>query len=169
MFYEYLSIIYSSFIHYSHYLYKQIAHPSWNNYFYWLIVLSMLTWIFEIINPWRQNQAIFRKDFWLDFFYIFFNFFLFALIGFSALSNLSLKIWNQLYHSIGIHSLVLIDLTTIHPILQYCIMFIVADFIQWNIHRLLHKSTTLWQFHKLHHSIEEMGLQDIFATIGWKL
>jgi len=35
--------------------------------------------------------------------------------------------------------------------------FIVRDFIQWWIHRLLHKSEQLWEFHKVHHSVEEMG------------
>ena len=36
-------------------------------------------------------------------------------------------------------------------------MFIIADFIQWNTHRLLHAVPKLWEYHKLHHSVEEMG------------
>ena len=36
-------------------------------------------------------------------------------------------------------------------------MFVVRDFIQWNVHRLLHYSPTLWEFHKVHHSVEQMG------------
>jgi len=36
-------------------------------------------------------------------------------------------------------------------------MFILADFIQWNIHRMLHKNKYLWEFHKVHHSVQEMG------------
>ena len=35
--------------------------------------------------------------------------------------------------------------------------FLVRDFIQWWVHRLLHKSPTLWEFHKVHHSVEQMG------------
>jgi sterol desaturase/sphingolipid hydroxylase (fatty acid hydroxylase superfamily) len=35
--------------------------------------------------------------------------------------------------------------------------FIVRDFVQWWIHRLLHRSPRLWEFHKVHHSVEEMG------------
>jgi sterol desaturase/sphingolipid hydroxylase (fatty acid hydroxylase superfamily) len=35
--------------------------------------------------------------------------------------------------------------------------FMVRDFVQWWIHRLLHRSDTLWEFHKVHHSVEEMG------------
>ena len=36
-------------------------------------------------------------------------------------------------------------------------MFFVADFVQWNTHRLLHAVPRLWEFHKVHHSVEEMG------------
>jgi sterol desaturase/sphingolipid hydroxylase (fatty acid hydroxylase superfamily) len=36
-------------------------------------------------------------------------------------------------------------------------MFIIADFLQWNIHRLLHRVPFLWEFHKVHHSVKEMG------------
>jgi sterol desaturase/sphingolipid hydroxylase (fatty acid hydroxylase superfamily) len=39
-------------------------------------------------------------------------------------------------------------------------MFIVRDFIQWNIHRLLHRVPWLWEFHKVHHSAKQLG----FAT-----
>jgi len=35
--------------------------------------------------------------------------------------------------------------------------FIVRDFVQWWIHRLLHRSDKLWEFHKVHHSVQEMG------------
>ena len=35
--------------------------------------------------------------------------------------------------------------------------FVVRDFIQWWVHRLLHSSEKLWQFHKVHHSVKEMG------------
>ena len=34
--------------------------------------------------------------------------------------------------------------------------FLLKDFIEWNIHRLLHNVPWLWEFHKLHHSIERL-------------
>jgi len=34
---------------------------------------------------------------------------------------------------------------------------IIRDFIQWWIHRLLHRVPWLWEFHKVHHSVEQMG------------
>ena len=36
-------------------------------------------------------------------------------------------------------------------------MFFLRDFIQWNVHRLLHRFDFLWQFHKVHHSVKQMG------------
>src|SRR6056297_8100 len=54
--------------------------PWYTNYFWGLIVISLLVWLLEIIFPWRKDQSIFRKDFWLDGFYMFFNFFLFAIM-----------------------------------------------------------------------------------------
>ena len=35
--------------------------------------------------------------------------------------------------------------------------FVVRDFVQWWTHRLLHKVSWLWEFHKVHHSVEQMG------------
>ena len=41
--------------------------------------------------------------------------------------------------------------------LQLLIFFIVLDFVQWFTHVLLHRFEVLWNFHKVHHSVEEMG------------
>lgn len=45
---------------------------------------------------------------------------------------------------------------------QFLIMFLLADFIQWSIHIQLHKQLWLWKFHKVHHSIKEMGFSAQF-------
>ena len=45
--------------------------PWTTNYFWGLTVISFAVWLLEIAFPWRKNQAAFRKDFWLDFFYMF--------------------------------------------------------------------------------------------------
>ena len=56
------------------------------NYFYGLIIVSLLVWGLEIMFPWRRSQSLIRKDFWLDGFYMFFNFFIFSIVisGFYA-------------------------------------------------------------------------------------
>ncbi|MGB1217168.1 MAG: sterol desaturase family protein, partial [Saprospiraceae bacterium] len=40
---------------------------------------------------------------------------------------------------------------------QLLLMLILADFISYWIHRLLHRVPFLWEFHKVHHSVQEMG------------
>jgi sterol desaturase/sphingolipid hydroxylase (fatty acid hydroxylase superfamily) len=154
---NYRDIIWNSFTGYFDYLVTEITNPSLYNYFYWLLGLSLLVWVLEILLPWREQQPIFRKDFWLDSFYIIFNFFLFSLIGYNALSNVGVALFDDFLWIFGIENLVAIELQHLPEALQLLIMFLVADFIQWNIHRQLHRRSWLWEFHKVHHSVKEMG------------
>ena len=152
-----ISIAKNAYSGYYNYLINEVLEPSFHNYFYWLIALSLIVWLLEIAFPWRKEQAIFRKDFWLDGFYMFFNFFIFSLIGFNAVSSIAVVYFNSFLANLGIHNLVAIHLEHLPRVIQFSIMFVIADFIQWNIHRLLHRYDFLWQFHKVHHSVEEMG------------
>ncbi len=132
---------------------------NWDNYFYGLILISIFVLGLEIMFPWRKNQPIFRKDFWLDTFYMFFNFFLLNLIILIALSNTSATFFNDILDLVGlsISSFQLFDIAILPKPLGLFIFFIFIDFSQWNIHRLLHRSSFLWNFHKVHHSVKEMG------------
>lgn len=116
-----------------------------------------MVWLLEILLPWRNNQKIFRKGFWLDSFYIFFNFFLFSLIGYNAISNVGVALFNDFLGLFGIENIVAFKVQTLPVWAELFIMLVISDFIQWNIHRWLHKSDRLWKFHKVHHSVEEMG------------
>lgn len=42
-------------------------------------------------------------------------------------------------------------------LLQVILVLIIKDFIEYLIHNLLHRVDFLWQFHKVHHSLEEMN------------
>jgi sterol desaturase/sphingolipid hydroxylase (fatty acid hydroxylase superfamily) len=154
---KYLNVVENSFSGYWNYLIDEISNPSWTNYFYWLIALSLLVFALEIILPWRKNQPILRRGFWLDAFYIIFNFFLFSLIGFNALSNVGVELFNDFLGTFGLTNIVAIQVDSFPVWAQLLIMFIIADFIQWNVHRMLHRVPWLWQFHKIHHSIKVMG------------
>jgi sterol desaturase/sphingolipid hydroxylase (fatty acid hydroxylase superfamily) len=128
--------------------------PWYNNYFYGLIAISLVVWLLEMIFPWRKDQSIFRKDFWLDGFYMFFNFFIFsvAISGFYRLLQLG-------FADIGVtdKSLALFDPSAWPMWGQLLLFFVVLDFVQWFTHTLLHKYSFLWKFHKVHHSVQEMG------------
>ncbi|QHI37037.1 hypothetical protein IMCC3317_24150 [Kordia antarctica] len=156
---KYLEIIKQSYNDYWNYFQGQVFFQNWENYFYGLIVISLLVWVLEIIFPWRKNQSIFRKDFWLDTFYMFFNFFIFNLIIFIALSNTVAAFFNDILGMIGvsIQSFQLFDVDNLPKWLGLLIFFVVADFVQWNTHRMLHRVNFLWNFHKVHHSVKEMG------------
>lgn len=157
---KYLEIIRNSYSGYWNYLkYELIDLNHWDNYFYGLILVSLLVWILEIFFPWRKNQAIFRKDFWLDTFYMFFNFFLLNLIILIALSNSVENIFKDFLDVFGIaiQNLKILEINALPYGLGLVVFFIVSDFVQWNTHRLLHRVPFLWNFHKVHHSVKEMG------------
>ena len=154
---KYIHILKDSFVGYYNYLIHEILHPSWYNYFYWLIAISLFFLVLEIGFPWRKQQAILRKDFWLDSFYMFFNFFLFSLIGYNALSSVAVTFFNDVLKSVGIDNLAFFEIQNFPYWSQLLILFLVKDFIQYFIHRLLHKVPFLWNFHKVHHSVKEMG------------
>lgn len=154
---DYFNIIGDSFTGYWNYLISELAHPSWHNYFYMLLVLSLLVWLLEIGFPWRKKQGAIRKDFWLDAFYMFFNFFLFSLVAYNAISNLAVTAFEQLLAMFGITNIIAININTLPLWGQFLIMFIIADIIQWLIHIMLHRVRWMWQFHKVHHSVREMG------------
>lgn len=142
---------------YANYLWNEITHPHIKNYFYWLIGVSLFFFALELIKPWRKDQAKFRKDFWLDAFYMFFNFFIFSLIIYNAVSDVFVNLFNDFLGIFGLTNLVSIEIGSWAVWMQLLVMFVARDFIQWWVHRLLHWSPALWEFHKVHHSVEQMG------------
>jgi sterol desaturase/sphingolipid hydroxylase (fatty acid hydroxylase superfamily) len=156
---NYFEIIKNSYVGYFTYLIDAILYWKWDNYFYGLIAISLVIWLLEISFPWRKQQVVFRKDFWLDLFYLFFNFFLLNLVLLIALSNVVEQFLNNVLQLFGLE-LITIQLFSISALpmpLALLVFFIISDFIQWNVHRLLHKIPFLWNIHKTHHSIKEMG------------
>ncbi len=181
---EIWDIIAGSYTGYANYLWQEITNPSWHSYFYWLIGVSAFFFILEVIRPWRKYQTALisnptligdknqlsssskahdhkgfalRKDFWLDFFYMFFNFFLFSLVIYNAASNVVVHFFNDVLASIGITNLVAFEVMSWPTWAHLLIGFVLRDFVQWWTHRLLHRVPALWEFHKVHHSVEQMG------------
>jgi sterol desaturase/sphingolipid hydroxylase (fatty acid hydroxylase superfamily) len=155
---KYWEIFVSNFKSYANYLWDAVLHPSWGNFFYWLIGISLAVYALELLFPWRKNQPRIREDFWLDTFYMFFNVFLFSLVGYAAISNVVVEAFNDFLKNVfGVHNLVAINIASWPQWVQMMLLFVLRDFIHWNVHRLLHRSPWLWQFHKVHHSVQQMG------------
>ncbi len=154
---EYLNLFFDAFIGTLNWTWRSIIFDvPWNrNYFWGLILISLFVFALELVFPWRKEQKSIRKDFWLDGFYMFFNFFVFSLIitGFyKCISKFSNEVLN-----LKANSLAILDLSNLSPVLQLLIFFIVLDFVQWFTHTLMHRFEFLWRFHKVHHSVKEMG------------
>lgn len=154
---KYLEIFSSSFINYAQYVWRDITSPSLNSYFYYLIFISLIVWGLELMFPWRRNQSLIRKDFWQDGFYMFFNFFIFSLIGYNALSDVFVSLIDAFFKSISIENKVLIEISSWPVVLRYFFFFVLIDFIEWGVHVLQHRIAWMWKFHKVHHSVTEMG------------
>ncbi|WP_299106403.1 sterol desaturase family protein [uncultured Tenacibaculum sp.] len=157
---KYLDIIKNSYSDYWNYLKQSVLlELNWENYFYGLIIISLVVWGLEMLFPWRKNQSLFRKDFWLDTFYMFFNFFLLNLIVFIALSNTAAQVFNDILGIVGLSivNFQVFDINTFPYWARLLVFFIVIDFVQWFTHTLLHKYEFLWNFHKVHHSVKQMG------------
>jgi sterol desaturase/sphingolipid hydroxylase (fatty acid hydroxylase superfamily) len=134
-------------------LWQQITFQvDWtNNYFWFLTILSLVVWFLEIVFPWRKDQKIIRRNFWMDTFYMYLNFFIFS----SVLGGVYTVI--QYYWPFDMSKLAFLDLSHLPHWLALFIFFILNDFVQWFTHVLLHRYNFLWNFHKVHHSVKEMG------------
>ncbi|MCR9249586.1 MAG: sterol desaturase family protein [bacterium] len=154
---KYWKVFVDGYTGYARYFWNEITHPGIQNYFYWLIGVSLFFFLLEILKPWRTNQSRFRKDFWLDFFYMFFNFFLFSLIIYNAASDVVVNLFNDFLASFEINNLVAFEVMKWPTWSHLLLGFLVRDFVQWWVHRLLHRVPRLWEFHKVHHSVEQMG------------
>ncbi len=125
-------------------------------YFFWLLVVSLFCWILERLFPWRKDQPAFREQIGQDFFWLVFNGhyagILAAFLGAYVLNQFSAAL-----ASIGLPAPENIRLLAGTPLwLQFVIFIFAKDFLEWLIHNLLHRVSWLWEFHKLHHSIEKM-------------
>ena len=130
-----------------------MLHILWDThgYFFWLLVISAGCLVAERIRPWRRGQKFFRKEFFHDLFWLFFNGHYFAVLfayvtAFVAQAFFPVlegaKSWNLLGG---------------WPIAAQAILyFLFKDLLDWFVHNLLHRVPALWEFHKLHHSIVEM-------------
>lgn len=154
---KYLKIIGEAYGGYAQFIVREVINPNWHNYFYWVLGSSLVIWLAEILFPWRKNQPLIREHFGLDFFYIFWNYFLFSLVAFNALSLVGVQLFNDFLAGFGIENLVALNIANWPKWTQLLFIFVFRDFMQWAIHRLLHYVPWMWEFHKVHHSSEQMG------------
>ena len=155
---EYLTLAKESSTGYLRYLVRDITEPSAHSYFYLLLVVTAVFLLWERAGPWRRDQRFVREDFYLDGFYLFFNFFGFSLVGFAAVSDVTHAAFSDLLSSFGVENTVALSVASLPVFAQLVLMFVLRDFLHYFIHRLLHRVPWMWRFHKVHHSVREMGV-----------
>lgn len=120
-------------------------------YFFWLLAVSAFVLILERLWPRRREQRVLRAGFAQDLFWLFFNGhyagILAAKLGAFAFA------WAAPFLD-RIREAHLLDGAPLW--FQFLAFLLLKDFLDWCIHNALHRSPRLWEFHKLHHSIEEM-------------
>ncbi len=136
---------------------REFTQPVWGNYVYAMLVVSALVFALELTFPWRKDQPRIRRDFWLDAFYLVFNFLLFPLLGFQALAVVVDLVASDVRQWMGLDERGILSVVRWPAWAQILALFVARDFVHYWIHRLLHRVPTLWRFHQLHHSVEQMG------------
>ncbi|MDE0260614.1 MAG: sterol desaturase family protein [Gammaproteobacteria bacterium] len=130
--------------------------PVYLQYYFWLIAVSLFCFLLERLWPWRKEQRALRRGIWQDLFWLVFNgHYLGVLLA--MVTGRLVQAFNGMLFEMGLPVPESLALVTSQPLwLQFVVFFVVKDFVEWNIHRLLHLTPWLWEFHKLHHSIEEL-------------
>lgn len=130
----------------------------WNTrgYFFWLLVVSLCCWILERLAPWRTEQKAFRRQIGQDFFWLVFNGH-YAGVAMAFVSSWLIQQLNPWFGQWNVPAPESIQLLSGSPWwVQFAVFLVLKDFLEYLVHNLLHRVPLLWEFHKLHHSIEEL-------------
>jgi len=120
-------------------------------YFFWLLVVSAFCLVLERIRPWRANQRMLRRQFGQDLFWLLFN------GHYAGILVAHLAAFLFAWAMPAIEPARSVGLISAGPAwVQFAVFLVVKDFLEWCVHNLLHRVPWLWEFHKLHHSIEEL-------------
>ena len=124
------------------------------SYLHWLAGISVAFVVLERLFPWRQGQAVLRPGWLRDLGFLALNGHFFSLLT-AALTGAAALWATKALHSLGLR----LEGSPVPrwPFLaQFLVFLILADFLQWCIHNLLHRVPWLWTFHKVHHTITTM-------------
>lgn len=120
-------------------------------YFFWLLAVSALCATLERIRPWRTHQAVFRPQFGQDVFWLFFN------GHFAGILVARVAAFVFVWAIPVIDRARSVRLIAASPSwVQFLVFLAAKDFLEFWVHNLLHRVPWLWEFHKVHHSIEEL-------------
>lgn len=143
-----------AFVGYARWVVRDASALTFRSYSLVLVVATAGLMLAERARPWNawSIPSIERAR---GVFYAFLNFFGFGLLGYAALSDVTARRASHLLAALGVPHLTLAG-PLAHPVVSAGLYLVVRDLIEYWIHRLLHRSKTLWRVHALHHSATEM-------------
>ncbi len=124
------------------------------SYLYWLIGISVAFVLLEQLWPWRKGQRTLRPGWLRDLGFLALNGHLFSLLT-AALAGAAALAATRGLQVLGVRQ----EGSPVPGwplVVQVVVLLVVADFLQWCIHNLLHRVPVLWAFHKVHHSVTTM-------------
>lgn len=123
-------------------------------YWIWLLGLSLGFIAAERLWPRRTSQRLLRRGIYTDLAYVACNGHFLGLL-LAVLSKPLESGWTAGLAKVGVR----LDLhiaKTWPWAAQLLFAFVAIDLAQWGIHNLMHRVPWFWEFHKVHHSIEEL-------------
>ncbi len=117
------------------------------SYLFWLSLISIFVLFLERIFPARPHRV---NGVLKDWFYLFFNGEIFGVcLAYSLMFIGGHIVWPD-----SLRSLNLLDGWP--WLMQVLVFFVFKDFVDWWVHRLLHRYDFLWRWHRFHHTATEM-------------
>lgn len=125
-------------------------------YYFWLIIISIVCFLLERVWARRKQQSAFRPQIGQDLFFIIFNGQVFGLLlaRFMLVTAETASVYANPDWATQIEKLKI--LSNLQLPLQFIVFLLYKDFFEWLVHNLLHRVSPLWEIHKLHHSIVDM-------------
>lgn len=121
-------------------------------YVAWLAILSAGVAALERVAPARPGQRALRRGIGWDVVYLVFNGHFLGVLLASAFAATA----GPLLDAAGVSPLLDRRWVAGWPLYAQAVVAIVGlDFVQWNVHRLLHAVPVLWRFHQVHHSVRD--------------
>ena len=104
----------------------------------------------EKLVPHRRDQPILRPEFWHDGRYFIFNHLVIGIFLFISVRAVpSLFAWSI---NAGLQEW----FRSLPGIVQFLVVLVTADLMEYATHRAMHEVPALWRFHAVHHSVERM-------------
>ncbi len=126
-----------------------------SSYITWLIIISLFCLVLERIVHWRIQKLI-RPQLFQDIIWLAFNGYCLAVV-FGPLFYFVGNFVGDIFLQIGLPKPEDINLLNTQSFwIQFIVLLIVHDLIEWLVHNGLHRIPFLWEFHKVHHSIHDM-------------